>query len=148
MLKYLQLLTLRESILTLRATCLSDDSEELFGRVLDRVDRETGAELPGPVPAVFARLAIAREGLSDADLSALLAAAAPAEEPAARDGAAQPGHQVWKLDSVHSWLAYNPDQQFYSALLWRAEVGSDPTSEPAVKATSYLAEQIRRHQAW
>jgi hypothetical protein len=47
--------------------------DAVFGQVLDRLERETHRATPGLVPTLFRLLASAREGLSEQELSELLA---------------------------------------------------------------------------
>ncbi|NQT15821.1 MAG: DUF4062 domain-containing protein, partial [Planctomycetes bacterium] len=51
--------------------------EQLFGRVLDRLDRETRRQTPGLVPTLFRMLASAREGVSEQELDDVLARQLP-----------------------------------------------------------------------
>ena len=60
--------------------------EALWGQVLDRLDRETGALTPGLVPKLFALLASARDGLSELELEELLAKGFAAVDPTILSG--------------------------------------------------------------
>ncbi|TAK17422.1 MAG: DUF4062 domain-containing protein, partial [Acidobacteria bacterium] len=63
--------------------------ESLFAQILNRLDAESRGDAAGLVPAFFAMLASAREGLSERELDTLVAGRVPGVDSAIRSGRLQ-----------------------------------------------------------
>jgi tetratricopeptide (TPR) repeat protein len=107
--------------------------DELFARVLDRLERETVRQAPGLVRAVFRWLAVAREGMLERELTDLLHAALPDLD--AEKGA---GTLQVVLRQVRPYLMAKAHPQgalwdFYHRSFWKAVrrkyLASDATRE-------------------
>ena len=94
--------------------------EALFGRVLDRLDRETRRQTPDLVPTLFRMLASAREGLSEQEIDDVLAR----QLPGLAEGDRKSGMQV-VLRQVRGYLMRKTAARgtlidFYHRSFWKA----------------------------
>jgi tetratricopeptide (TPR) repeat protein len=94
--------------------------DELFARVLARLERETRRRAPGLVRAVFRWLAVAREGMLESELTDLLRAALPGFDAEERAGTLQV-----VLRQVRPYLMAKAHPQgalwdFYHRSFWKA----------------------------
>ncbi len=123
--------------------------DAVFGQVLDRLERETHRQTPELVPTLFRLLASAREGLSEQELSELLARQFPQFAEETRNGAM---HIV--LRQSRRYLMRKGTEQtalidFYHRSFWKAVRAKYlPDARSRHDSHQILAEYFDRQDWW
>lgn len=103
-----------------RAAHIDAALDAVFGQVLDRLERETDRQTPGLVPTLFKLLASAREGLSEQELSELLARHPPQLDQETRDGAMQIVLRQLRRYLMRKGTGQTVLVDFYHRSFWKA----------------------------
>lgn len=111
--------------------------DAIFGQVLHRLETETNRQAPGLVAMMFRLLASARDGLSEKELTELLARRLPDITAAIRDGAMQV-----VLRQIRRYLTRKGAAQcvlidFYHRSFWKAVRGKYRLDEPAQRIEAH-----------
>jgi WD40 repeat protein len=110
--------------------------DRLFGRVLDRLERETDGRAPGLVAVLFRLLAASREGLSEEELEGVLARALPGLPAATRSGMLQTVLRQVRPYLMRKGLRQGVLVDFYHRSFWKAAC-SRYLADPAQREESH-----------
>jgi hypothetical protein len=122
--------------------------DQLFGQVLDRLERESERQTPGLTRKLFGLLASARDGLSEQELDGLLSQALPTLTKDDRQGNMQVALRQVRpyLQRKRAWGTVLLD--FYHRSFWKAVVGTYLSAEEAKTATHVEIAKYFEKQEW
>lgn len=109
----------------------------VFGQVLDRLERETNPQVPGLVATLFRLLASARDGLSERELSQLLARKLPEAPAATRDGTMQLVLRQLRRYLTRKGVGQSVLIDFYHRSFWKAVRAKYRLDEPGQRIEAH-----------